>query len=245
MPSAIGTPTYAAQNSNILNDGSADSPRGYAISANADYTFTATGPSRVRVSAPLAARTVTLPTTGIKTGYVAEVVVSGATKENYVVVKSSGAEEVGGTNVGRISSNGTLTVVALQDVPTTAAHWEISNVQESGEFVPARETNNAAVVATVNITAVVMNFSRVGKTVTVSGSCNCNASSAGNADFYVTLPIATNIVSRVYGVCANKSSAGVASGGPVVTINDNAHIFVAIANLSVNTVTFSFTYRIA
>jgi hypothetical protein len=244
MPSAIQTPTYAAQNASILNDGSADSPRGWAISTNADYTFTATGPSRVMVSAPSAARTVTLPTTGIKAGYVAEVVVFGATKTNHVIVKSSAAEEIGGTNVGRISSNGSLIVVALQDAPTTAAHWGISSVHESGEFVPDAVTNNASVLATVGITAEVTNFLRVGKTVTVSGSCNCNAASAGNADFYITLPITTSSASRVYGVSANKPGTGAASGGTVVAQNDNANIFVAIANQSVNTVTFSFTYRI-
>jgi hypothetical protein len=112
-------------NSNIANDGSADSPRGWASAGDANYTFTSTGPMRVRVASPSTARTVTLPTTNIKAGAEFELLVTGATETNYVVLNSSGANEV-----DRIGGSGKILVVALQDTPTTAAHWQVVDVWE-------------------------------------------------------------------------------------------------------------------
>ncbi len=135
MGSALGLSTFAAQNSNILNDGSADSPRGWASAGDANYTFTSTGPMRVRVASPSTARTVTLPTTGIKAGAEFELLVTGATETNYVVLNSSGANEV-----DRIGGSGKILVVALQDAPTTAAHWQVVDVWETGVTISATLT---------------------------------------------------------------------------------------------------------
>lgn len=123
--SALSTSPFQAVASNIANDGSADSPKGWAAASDANYTFTSTSPSRVRCSGMTAARTVTLPTTNIKAGAQFEVIVSGATETNYVVLNSSGANEV-----DRIGGSGRILVVALQDAPTTAAHWGVIDVEE-------------------------------------------------------------------------------------------------------------------
>jgi hypothetical protein len=135
MGSATSTPTFQAVNANIANDGSANSPRGWAIATDANYTFSSTGPSRVRCSGMTAAKTVTLPTTGIKAGAEFEVIVSGATEANYVALNSSGANEV-----DRIGGSGKIVVVALQDTPTTAGHWAVVDVWETGVAISATLT---------------------------------------------------------------------------------------------------------
>lgn len=153
MGSATQTPSYQAVNANIANDGSADSPRGYAVSSGASgYTFTATGASRVRYSAPSGgACYVTLPKTGIKAGVVYEVLVTGATETNCVVVRSYGTNgtdgvELGGVGYGRIGGEGKITVMALVDTPAAQTDWTVTDVWESSYFtwIPATGAGSGA-----------------------------------------------------------------------------------------------------
>jgi hypothetical protein len=148
MGSATSTPTYQALNANIANDGSATSPRGWASAGDANYTFTSTGPMRVRVASPSAARTVTLPTTGIKAGAEFELLVTGATETNYVVLNSSGANEV-----DRIGGQGKILVVALQDAPTTAAHWQVVDVWEKSSAITSGACTGANLGAVTTVFA--------------------------------------------------------------------------------------------
>jgi hypothetical protein len=98
------------------------------------------------MASPSVARTVTLPTAGIKAGAEFELLVTGATEANYVVLNSSGANEV-----DRIGGQGKILVVALQDTPTTAAHWQVVDVWEKSSAITSGACTGAnlgAVIAT-------------------------------------------------------------------------------------------------
>lgn len=110
--------------SRIATDGSAFSSIGWNTGA-ASVVMSATSPTVQRIASPTSAVTVTLPTTGIKAGYQMKLIVLGATETNYVALQSSGANEI-----DRIGGDGVIEVIALQDSPTTAAHWSIINVNE-------------------------------------------------------------------------------------------------------------------
>lgn len=91
----------------------------------ASKTLTLSSPRLGYVNAPSAAVLVDLPTAGIKAGYRYRLEVSGATETNYVALRSSS-----GAEVDRIGGAGFIEVVALQDAPTTAAHWRVVDVYE-------------------------------------------------------------------------------------------------------------------
>jgi hypothetical protein len=106
---------------------------------------------------------VTLPTTGIKAGAEFELLVTGATETNYVVLNSSGANEV-----DRIGGSGKILVVALQDTPTTAAHWQVVDVWEKATGTYDL-TVGVGTGATVN-TGKSINITRANKQISLQGS---------------------------------------------------------------------------
>lgn len=122
---AVGT-TYplSINTSAILVNGSAFAPIGYT-SGSSTITLTSSSSTLQRIASPSGAVTVTLPTTNILAGYQFRLVVTGATETNYVALQSSGANEI-----DRIAGGGFIEVVALQNAPTTAAHWLVVNVSE-------------------------------------------------------------------------------------------------------------------
>jgi hypothetical protein len=161
--SHIGTPTFQAVNANIANDGSADSPRGWAISTDADYTFTAAGTSRARCTATGANRTVKLPKTGIKAGYEAEVVT--ACSGGYtVIIKSDDAVAVIDTLKG---TKGRIRCIALIDTPAAAADWEVVQVEDVGTWTPVLSFGGASVGITYSASRV-GSWQRIGNRCTVS-----------------------------------------------------------------------------
>lgn len=154
MPSAIATPTFAAQNSNILNDGSADSPRGYAISTDANVSMTIAN-TRVSATATSASRTVILPTTSVKAGMVVEVLT--ACSGGYTItINSSGANLIDTLK----GTKGKISLMALQDTPTAAAHWRVVDVVDEGTFTPVLTFGGAAVGMTYSVQAGV--YQRIG-----------------------------------------------------------------------------------
>src|SRR6187431_2331365 len=72
--------------------------------------------------------TVRLPTTNVKAG---ETVRITNRSTNIVTVQSSGANDID------LFSTGSITVVALQDTPTSAAHWHVLDVKEAISFTTA------------------------------------------------------------------------------------------------------------
>ncbi len=72
------------------------------------------------VLTPTAAGTLPLPTTGVPDGK-RFCIVNMATTDGYVITVNSS----GGNKVWKVAPGGLVEVVALQDAPTTAAHWAI------------------------------------------------------------------------------------------------------------------------
>jgi hypothetical protein len=111
-------------------DISGDSLQGFQT-ITASTSLTIASPKQGYVSSPAAAVTVTLPTTDVKAGFVYKIDVVGATETNFVRLNSSGGNEV-----DRIGGEGFIQVMALQDSPTTAAHWRIVNMYEKSTTAP-------------------------------------------------------------------------------------------------------------
>lgn len=89
-----------------------------AAGSDADTTLTLSS-NRIQVVTPTADRAYTLPTTGVKAGDEFHFINNAASTVAFVInVKSSG-----GNQVLTIYPNTSNSVVALQDTPTTAAHW--------------------------------------------------------------------------------------------------------------------------
>jgi hypothetical protein len=186
MPSsALGLSTFAAQNSAIQNDGSADSPRGWAISS-VDYTFTATGPSRVRVTASGVNRSAKLASTGIKSGYIAEVVcnASGGGSVNILSSDNDVIESVAGKGFCRL--------VALQDDPMDATHWEVVDVYEVGSYTPSWiSTGTQPSLGNGTLTG---NWERRGKVVNVNIKLTYGSTTtSGTGIFSFTVPLAVSV----------------------------------------------------
>jgi len=128
MPSAISTPVFAAQNASILNDGSADSPRGFGnVTTTGTFNITATGPSlyRVVVATPAAPITAALPTT-VKAGYRCriEVELTGSTETNSFFTSPAIAE-------AQINGTGFVELMAKVDNPSVAGDWKVTDVEEN------------------------------------------------------------------------------------------------------------------
>jgi hypothetical protein len=128
MPSAISTPVFAAQNSNILNDGSADSPRGFgSVTSTGTFNITSTGPSlyRVVVATPAAPITAALPTT-VKAGYRCriEVELTGSTETNCFFTSPA-------IEGAKINGTGFVELMALVDNPDVAGEWKVVDVEEN------------------------------------------------------------------------------------------------------------------
>jgi hypothetical protein len=160
MPSAISTPTFAAQNASILNDGSADSPRGFGNVTTAgphSFTVSKTGPSLYNVSCNAAsgAITATLPN-DVKAGYRVrfEVTLTNSTEANSFFTSPAIAE-------AQINGTGFVELMALVDNPSTAGNWKVTDVEERSAALTATATG--ANTSTVNYS-----FVRQSKQVTFS-----------------------------------------------------------------------------
>jgi len=139
---------------NIVPDGT-----GSQETITATKALTSSSPRLGIVASPAAAVTITLPTTGITKGYRYRLEVSGATETNYVALNSSGGNEV-----DRIGGAGFLEVMALQDVPTAAAHWRVIDVDERTGALTFSIASGAGTGAS-NLTGKTAYLSRRGKQV--------------------------------------------------------------------------------
>ena len=103
------------------------------IAANdSNVTFT-DADKRIQICTPTAARTYTLPTTSIKAGEVWEFFNQATTSTYVITVQSSGAN-----TIDYVMPAGYLKLIALQDTPTTAAHWKVLTANSSWlSYTPA------------------------------------------------------------------------------------------------------------
>lgn len=176
----------------LLNKDGAAYPTGAitgysALAADADTTLTITSNQLGYLASPAAARTVTLPTTGVKAGWRYRLEVSGATETNYVVINSSGANEI-----DRIGGAGYIEVMALQDTPTTAAHWRVINVQEVSTLTGQTYTfQNSGTITNRTIKCL-----RSNKTVQIYAESGTVSGSASNSG-YLSIPIPARFLTSV------------------------------------------------
>lgn len=109
------------------------------------HTLTADSAECLKISSPGSAINQDLPTTGVKAGKRFCLIVTGATETNYVALRSSGGNEI-----DRIGGDGVIEAVALQDAPTSAAHWRVVGIWEQTLQITgtANGANDGAITAT-------------------------------------------------------------------------------------------------
>ena len=187
---AVGTNFPLSLNlAQLVPDGTAFSTNGWNSGA-VNVTMSASSPTVQRIASPASAITVTLPTTGIKAGYQMKLIVSGATETNYVALQSSGANEV-----DRIGGDGVIDVVALQDAPTTAAHWSIINIQEKS--TATLTFSSGAGTSAVYPASSSAFYSRNNKSVSVLFN-NSNSGTTGSGSTTISINTATGVVPSRY-----------------------------------------------
>jgi hypothetical protein len=111
-------------------------PANIRASEGAGTTTLTRDDNRVQVFNLSAARTVVLPTTGIKAG---DVIVLRNRSTFVLTVKSSDTTNLtiaNGHNTEGTLRNGYISIMALQDTPTTNAHWITIDAIEQGSFAP-------------------------------------------------------------------------------------------------------------
>jgi hypothetical protein len=108
------------------------------------HTLDADSAECFRFTSPAGAISQTLPTANVKKGKRFTLLVTGATETNYVALSCGG-------EIDRIAGDGVIEVVSLQDAPTTAAHWRVTNLSENASFdLTATGANTGAIAVLAN-----------------------------------------------------------------------------------------------
>lgn len=106
-----------------------DRLEGYTSGLNAPqaiaHVLTDESPHAIYISSPVSAVYQDLPSTGVIAGQSFRLIVVGGSLANYVALRSSAGNEI-----DRIGGSGFILVQALQDVPTSNAHWKVLDVDE-------------------------------------------------------------------------------------------------------------------
>lgn len=122
LPTTDGTSGQVIQTngSAALSFVSAATTVGNVAANDSNVTFIASN-NHTQICTPTAARTYTMPTTGIAAGDTWTFVNISTTAANVITVQSSG-----GNTIDYVIPHGQLTLVALVNTPTTAAHWLVT-----------------------------------------------------------------------------------------------------------------------
>lgn len=135
----------------------------------------------IQIFTPTAAHDVNLPTTSVASGRAFYIVNRGGYA---LTIKSSGGNTVITPGTGTVT-NGVYLVRALQAAPTTAAHWQVEYVYETGSFVPT--VYGSSVTGAGTYSTQVGLYTRVNNLVTAFANINWTAhTGSGNARY--TLP---------------------------------------------------------
>jgi hypothetical protein len=171
--------------------------------AGLDQAVTLTNKSsRFQVVTLTAARTYTLPSTGIKAGDTFTFI-NRATVDSYRLNLNSS----GGNAVDWIV-NGKITVIALQDTPTTAGHWMTTDANTNPiSFVTVVSSGSGTITSYVSSGSYVRN----GKVITFTGAIAItnNGTGAGSGKFYLPFtcdPSGASSSSRIAGTTGNTVS---------------------------------------
>lgn len=145
----------------------------------------------IQIFTPTAAHDVNLPTTSVASGRAFYIVNRGGYA---LTIKSSGGNTVVSPGTGTVT-NGVYLVRALQAAPTTAAHWQVEYVNETGTWSPsvggsATYTTNSGFYNRVNnivhIRAqLTINLIGTGSTSVVSGLPFTSATTSINSSVYI------------------------------------------------------------
>lgn len=153
-----------------------------------------------------------------------------------------------GTTNARLAIGATNTVLQSSG---TVPQW--GPVVTSSTYTPTFTTNNSGVVTSGNITLLtnsLFQYMRIGSVVTVGGMVNCNASSAGTADFQISLPVAStfNGSGDCSGTaCASSNLSTIRSPSGYInadTTNHTARVAATIGNTGAEVVSLTFVYVI-
>lgn len=174
-------------------------PIGVIAANDSNVTFTNTD-NRIQISTPTAARTHTLPTTSIKAGEIFEFF-NQATNSSYIITLNAS----GGTTVDYVVAKGYLKVIALQDTPTTNAHWKV--LYASSDYVSFTPTATSF----GSITTATGFLRRQGSEMHLE--CTFTSGTVAAAFGGITVPLSLNIDSAKI---SKAVTAGATTGSPVV-----------------------------
>lgn len=164
--------------------------------SDADTTLTLSS-KRVQIVTPTAnTRVYTLPTTSVKAGDIWTFVNNAAVSSSnlYYTIKSSG-----GNTVLTLFPQTTMSIVALQDTPTTAAHW--CGISTAMSNWTAYTPTYTGLGTTTNDAA---EFRRFGDSLHLKGSTTCGTVAASL--FSITLPMSLTIDSAKLSISSNTTS---------------------------------------
>lgn len=121
-------------------------------SEGAGTTTLTSSDSRQQIFQLSAARTVVLPSTGVLKGHVYVLENTGAFDLTIQSSNLSVLIRANGTNITATIQKGRVVLVALQDAPTTPAHWRVQDLYEEGTFSPSElgKTNVTGTPSYVN-----------------------------------------------------------------------------------------------
>ena len=161
----------------------------------------------IQIFTPTAAHDVNLPTTSVASGRAFYIVNRGGYA---LTIKSSGGNTVITPSTGTVT-NGVYLVRALQAAPTTAAHWQVEYVYETGTFTPSDQSG-----AGLTFTNPQGYYNRLGNSVLISifvtypVTANGSAAVIGELPFaasrYSALPVETNSAQSFVGFITPASS---------------------------------------
>lgn len=213
-------PAYFDAIVNSTNDGPPSLTNGIidiGVVAALDTNTTFTNKSnRSQTATPTAPRIFTLPTTGIKQGELWFFYNQSTNVANYITLNASG-----GTTVTTVPPNGFVLVKALQDTPTTSAHWLLVN-RKSG-WVSWTPTLGAGFGTTSGVSGYyyVDFYSVIGKLNFTTGTIAASAATFTIPSF---LTIATTVPNSTTTASAQLPGAG---SYTFVNTNNSGRLLVA------------------
>jgi len=181
---------------------------GYLGQATAP-TITVDSPEVIRIAAPASAITVTLPSTDIKAGKQYTLLVNGATTTNTVTLDSSDSDAI-----DVIKGTGRIKVIALQDMPTDATHWEVIELYDTG-LVPGLDFGTGTYGTTgLQTSTLDSSYVRNGQHVIVDFHTTQNHhTSMGGTLLIRGLPFTVNNNGALHGVMRNTGGSYSVTGG--------------------------------
>jgi hypothetical protein len=187
------------------------------VAANDSNVVFTNSMNTVQVCTPTAARTYTLPTTGVSAGFTITFVNTSTTSANVITVQSSGSN-----TISHVFPNGKLVLTALVATPTTAANWLVVDASSTSTSYTPTITGAGTPTSISGVYRVLRD--------TAFFTVSFNTGTVAAALASISLPTSINI--NVNGLTINNSTA---ADGNVVglysqsTNNANGYILAAPA----------------